>query len=72
MKWALILYFFYTGAYGGWKETDRHYYPDHLSCIEAQKAYEADNPYPDRVKVRCELTKKMIKHSYNLQHFTFK
>ena len=55
MKWALIMYFFYFSAYGGWKETDRHYYSDHQSCIEAQKVYKASNPFPHRVKVKCEL-----------------
>ena len=56
MKWALIMYFFYFSAYGGWKETDRHYYSDYQSCIEAQKIFEASNPNPNRVKVRCEET----------------
>ena len=56
MKWVLIMYFFYFSAYGGWKETDRIYYPDYQSCIEAQKIYETNNPFPNRVKVRCEKT----------------
>ena len=50
------MYFFYFSAYGGWKETDRIYYPDYQSCIEAQKIYETNNPFPNRVKVRCEKT----------------
>ena len=54
MKWVLIMYFFYFSAYGGWKETDRIYYLDHQSCIEAQKIYEANNPFPHRVKVKCQ------------------
>ena len=56
MKWALIMYFFYFSAHGGWKETDRIYYPDYQSCIKAQKIYEASNSFPNRVKVRCEET----------------
>ena len=56
MKWALIMYFFYFSAHGGWKETDRIYYPGYQSCIKAQKIYEANNPFPNRVKVRCEET----------------
>ena len=54
MKWALIMYFFYFSAYGVWKETDRRYYPDYQSCIEAQEIYEANNPFPLRVKVKCK------------------
>ena len=54
MKWALIMYFLYFGPPIGWKETDRIYYLDHQSCIEAQKIYEASNPFPHRVKVRCQ------------------
>ena len=58
MKWALIMYFFYLGAYGGWKETDRRYYPDYQSCIEAQKIFEDGNPLTaHRVRVRCEQSK---------------
>ena len=55
MKWVLIMYFLYFGPPIGWKETDKRYYPDHQSCIKAQKVYEASNPFPHRVKVRCEL-----------------
>ena len=55
MKWALIMYFFYFSPYGGWKETDRKYYPDYQSCIEAQKLWEEDIKFPNRVKVRCQL-----------------
>ena len=51
------MYFFYFGPWGGWGETDRRYYPDQQSCIEAQKIYEASNPFPYRVKVRCEQSK---------------
>ena len=54
MKWVLIMYLYYFSAYGGWKETDRHYYPDYQSCIEAQKIFEASNPNPGRVKVKCQ------------------
>ena len=54
MKWALIMYFLYFGPPIGWKETDRIYYLDHQSCIEAQKIYEASNPIPHRVKVKCQ------------------
>ncbi len=54
MKWVLIMYFLYFGPPIGWKETDRLYYPNHQSCIEAQKVYNANNPFPHRVKVRCE------------------
>ena len=48
------MYFFYFSPYGGWKETDRKYYPDYQSCIEAQKLWEKDNKFPNRVKVRCQ------------------
>ena len=54
MKWALIMYFLYFGPPIGCKETDRIYYLDHQSCIEAQKIYEANNPFPHRVKVKCQ------------------
>jgi len=54
MKWALIMYFLYFGPPIGWQKTDKIYYPDYQSCIEALKIYEASNPFPHRVKVRCE------------------
>jgi len=57
MKWVLIMYFLYFGPPIGWKETDKRYYPDHQSCIKAQKIFEIENPNPTRIKVRCKLLK---------------
>ena len=58
MKWALVMYFFYFGPWGGWGETDRRYYPDQQSCIEAQKIFEEEilqfEHVLARVKIRCE------------------
>ena len=52
------MYFFHFSAYGGWYETDRRYYPNYQSCIEAQEKYEIDNPFPNRIKVKCQEVKK--------------
>jgi len=51
------MYFLYFGPPIGWKETDKRYYPDHQSCIKAQKIFEIENPNPTRIKVRCKLLK---------------
>ena len=53
MKWALIMYFFQLGAYGGWSETDRIYFPDYKSCIEAETKWKSENSEIRIVKVRC-------------------
>ena len=54
MKWALIMYFLYFGHPIGWDETDRRYYPDRQSCIEAKQNFDIDNPNPSRIQVRCQ------------------
>ena len=57
MKWVLIMYFLYFGPPISWNETDRRYYPDHQSCIEAKQDFDIVNPLPARVQVRCHLVK---------------
>ena len=54
VKWALIMYFLYFGHPIGWDETDRSYYPDRQSCIEAKQNFDIDNPNPSRIQVRCQ------------------
>ena len=58
MKWVLIMYFLYFGPPISWNETDRRYYPDYQSCIEAKQNFDIDNPLPARVQVRCKEVKK--------------
>ena len=48
------MYFLYFGPPISWNETDRRYYPDHQSCIEAKQDFDIVNPLPARVQVRCE------------------
>ena len=57
MKWALVMYFFYFGPWGGWEETDRRYYPDYQSCIEAHETFKKNNPFDHiatRIRVKCQ------------------
>ena len=51
------MYFFYFGPLGGWVETDRLYYDDKLSCLNAQEIFESklgNIMLNDRVRTKCE------------------
>jgi len=57
MKWALVMYFFYFGPSGGWVETDRQYYNNELSCLNAQEIFESTSEnliVSGRVRTKCE------------------
>ena len=54
MKWALIMFYFQLGAYGGWAETDRLYFPTQEACIEAKQKFDSENPRVN-VLVKCRL-----------------
>ena len=64
MKWVLIMYFLYFGPPISWNETDRRYYPDHQSCIEAKQDFDIVTLY--LLEFRLDVNKLKIKHSYNL------
>ena len=53
MKWILIIYFFTTGPYGGWKEVDRVFYETKHQCIEYQNFFNAI-PKPGTLMARCK------------------
>ena len=53
MKWALIIYFFTTGPYGGWVEVNKTFYETKQQCIEYRDFFNT-LPKPGTLMARCE------------------
>jgi len=53
MKWALIIYFFTAGPYGGWIEVDKTFYETKQQCIEYMDFFNT-LPKPGTLIARCK------------------